>query len=304
MTFSRIAVEPSTSPQWVRDAVLAGGGEVVDISEATGLVWSAAYSIEALEDQLEKHPNINWVQLPFAGSEAFMHLVNHDRVWTCGKGVYAEPVAEHALGLLLAGFRHIGNYARQKGWTSPVGQNLLGANITILGGGGITTSLVRLLQPFACNITVVRLSAEPLEGVQTVVGPASLVDAIVGADAVVVALALTPDTIGILGRNEFELMERHAWVVNVGRGRHIVTDDLVWALQEGEIGGAALDVTNPEPLPEGHPLWAMPNCIITPHIGNTPAMAVPLLSSRIAENVRRYVTGEPLLGCIDPELGY
>jgi phosphoglycerate dehydrogenase-like enzyme len=185
-----------------------------------------------------------------------------------------------------------------------VGQNLLGANITILGGGGITTSLVRLLEPFHCNITVVRLSAEPLEGVHTVVGPKHLVDAIVGADAVVVALALTPDTEGILGRNEFELMEKHAWVVNVGRGRHIVTDDLVWALQEGEIGGAALDVTNPEPLPNEHPLWSMPNCIITPHIGNTPAMAVPLLSARIAENVQRYVAGEPLVGCIDPELGY
>ena len=99
-------------------------------------------------------------------------------------------------------------------------------------------------------------------------------------------------------------MEKHAWVVNVGRGRHIVTDDLVWALQEGEIGGAALDVTNPEPLPNGHPLWSMPNCIITPHIGNTPAMAVPLLSARIAENVQRYVAGELLVGCIDPELGY
>jgi phosphoglycerate dehydrogenase-like enzyme len=304
MSFSRIAVEPSTSPQWVSDAVVAGGGEVVEIASATGLVWSAAYSIDALESLLSENPHINWVQLPFAGSEAFMYLVNHDRIWTCGKGVYAEPVAEHALGLLLAGFRHIGNYARQTSWTGPVGQNLLGANITILGGGGITASLVRLLQPFFCNITVVRLSAEPLEGVNTVVGPESLVDAIVGADAVVVALALTPDTEGILGRNEFELMEKHAWVVNVGRGRHIVTDDLVWALQEGEIGGAALDVTNPEPLPEGHPLWAMPNCIITPHIGNTPAMAVPLLSARIAENVRRYVNGEPLVGCIDPELGY
>ncbi|CAB5057502.1 unannotated protein [freshwater metagenome] len=304
MSFSRLAVEPSTSPQWVSEAVVAGGGEVVDIASATGLVWSAAYSIDALESLLLENPHINWVQLPFAGSEAFMYLVNHDRIWTCGKGVYAEPVAEHALGLLLAGFRHIGNYARQTSWTGPVGQNLLGANITILGGGGITASLVRLLQPFFCNITVVRLSAEPLEGVNTVVGPESLVDAIVGADAVVVALALTPDTEGILGRNEFELMEKHAWVVNVGRGRHIVTDDLVWALQEGEIGGAALDVTNPEPLPEGHPLWAMPNCIITPHIGNTPAMAVPLLSARIAENVRRYVNGEPLVGCIDPELGY
>jgi phosphoglycerate dehydrogenase-like enzyme len=304
MTAARIAVAPSTTPDWVHDAVTAGGGEVTDISQATGLVWSAAYSIEALENLLIEHPHIDWVQLPFAGSEAFMHLVNHDRVWTCGKGVYAEPVAEHALGLLLAGFRHIGNYARQKSWTAPVGRNLLGANITILGGGGITTSLVRLLQPFDCNITVVRLSAEPLEGAQTVVGTENLVDAIVGADAVVVALALTPDTEGILGRNEFELMEKHAWVVNVGRGRHIVTEDLVWALQEGEIGGAALDVTSPEPLPDEHPLWSLPNCIITPHIGNTPAMAVPLLSARITENVHRYVAGEPLVGCIDPELGY
>jgi phosphoglycerate dehydrogenase-like enzyme len=288
----------------VHDAVVAGGGEIADISQATGLVWSAAYAIEALENLLLENPHINWVQLPFAGSEAFMHLVNHDRVWTCGKGVYAEPVAELALGLLLAGFRQIGNYAREKSWTAPVGQNLLGANITILGGGGITTSLVRLLQPFYCNITVVRLSAEPLEGVQTVVGTENLVDALVGADAVVVALALTPDTEGILGRNEFELMEKHAWVVNVGRGRHIVTDDLVWALQEGEIGGAALDVTSPEPLPDEHPLWSLANCIITPHIGNTPAMAVPLLSARISENVHRYVAGESLVGCIDPELGY
>lgn len=304
MSTARIAVAPTTTPHWVHDAVTAGGGEVVDIAQATGLVWSAAYSIEALENLLLEHPHIDWVQLPFAGSEAFMHLVNHDRVWTCGKGVYAEPVAEHALGLLLAGFRHIGNYAREKTWTAPIGRNLLGANITILGGGGITTSLVRLLQPFYCNITVVRLSAEPLEGVQTVVGTENLVDALVGADAVVVALALTPDTEGILGRNEFELMEKHAWVVNVGRGRHIVTEDLVWALQEGEIGGAALDVTSPEPLPDEHPLWLLPNCIITPHIGNTPDMAVPLLSARITENVHRYVAGQPLVGCIDPELGY
>jgi phosphoglycerate dehydrogenase-like enzyme len=304
MSAARIAIAPITTPSWVHEAVTAGGGEVTDVSQATGLIWSAAYSIEALENLLLENPHIDWVQLPFAGSEAFMHLVNHDRVWTCGKGVYAEPVAEHALGLLLAGFRHIGNYAREKSWTAPVGRNLLGANITILGGGGITTSLVRLLQPFHCNITVVRLSAEPLAGVQTVVGTENLVDALVGADAVVVALALTPDTEGILGRNEFELMEKHAWVVNVGRGRHIVTEDLVWALQEGEIGGAALDVTSPEPLPDEHPLWSLANCIITPHIGNTPAMAVPLLSARISENVHRYVTGEPLVGCIDPELGY
>ncbi|MFM9083623.1 MAG: NAD(P)-dependent oxidoreductase, partial [Actinomycetota bacterium] len=85
---------------------------------------------------------------------------------------------------------------------------------------------------------------------------------------------------------------------------HIVTDELVWALSNGVIGGAALDVTDPEPLPEGHPLWSMGNCIITPHVGNTPAMAVPLLGERIRENVARWVSGRPLIGPIDPDAGY
>ena len=99
-------------------------------------------------------------------------------------------------------------------------------------------------------------------------------------------------------------MEEHAWLVNVARGRHIVTDDLVDALRAGTIGGAGLDVTDPEPLPDGHPLWSMPNCVITPHIGNTQAMAKPLLSARITENVRRWAAGEELLGPVDPALGY
>ena len=88
---------------------------------------------------------------------------------------------------------------------------------------------------------------------------------------------LVPDTVGIIGRAELDAMEEHAWLVNVARGGHIVTDDLVDALRAGTIGGAALDVTDPEPLPDGHPLWSLPNCVITPHIGNTPAMARPLL---------------------------
>jgi phosphoglycerate dehydrogenase-like enzyme len=117
-------------------------------------------------------------------------------------------------------------------------------------------------------------------------------------------LALTPDTEGIIGGDELRLMEPHAWLVNVARGRHVVTDDLVKALQAGEIGGAGLDVTEPEPLPEGHPLWSLPNCIITPHVGNTPEMAKPLLAERITANVRRWAHGEPLIGPVDPALGY
>ena len=93
-------------------------------------------------------------------------------------------------------------------------------------------------------------------------------------------------------------------MVNVARGRHIVTSDLVDALQSGSIGGAALDVTDPEPLPDGHALWSFDNCIITPHIGNTPEMGLPLLAERVTANVRRYVAGLPLLGPVDVALGY
>ena len=95
-----------------------------------------------------------------------------------------------------------------------------------------------------------------------------------------------------------------ALLVNVARGQHVRTDALVEALAAGSIGGAGLDVVEPEPLPDDHPLWSEPRCLLTPHVGNTPRMAVPLLSARITENVRRFGAGEPLLGLVDPNAGY
>ena len=99
-------------------------------------------------------------------------------------------------------------------------------------------------------------------------------------------------------------MRRHALLINVTRGHIVFGEDLLTALDEGLIGGAGLDVTDPEPLPAGHPLWSIPNCVITPHIGNTQEMARPLLSARITENVRRWSAGEELIGPVDPQLGY
>ena len=300
----RVTVRPESTAQWVTDAVIAGGAAPVDPADATGIVWSNAKDPAGLADLLERHPHLDWVQVPFAGIENFLHIIDDSRSWTCGKGVYAEPVAEQALGLALAGMRNIGAYARAAGWSGPAGRNLLGARVTIVGGGGITESLLRLLSPFGCHVTVVRRNVEAMDGADDVVGTANLVDALAGADVVFLTLALTDETRGIIGRGELEIMENHAWIVNVARGGHIVTDDLVWALTNGVIGGAALDVTDPEPLPEGHPLWSLPNCIITPHVGNTPEMAVPLLGERITENVRRYLAGEPLVGPVDPRAGY
>ena len=300
----RVAVGPHSAPSWMSDAVVAGGGELVDVADAEALIWGAARDPQGLEDVLRDADAIRWVQLPFAGIENFIHLVDESRLWTCGKGVYAEPVAEMALTLALAGMRGLGTYARASEWAKPEGRNLIGARVTILGGGGITESLIRLLQPFDCRITVVRNRVAEMDGVDEVLESERYLDALPDADVVVLALALTPDTEGIIGRNELEVMANHAWLVNVARGRHIVTDDLVWALQNRAIGGAGLDVTDPEPLPADHPLWRMANCIITPHVGNTPEMAVPLLSERITTNVRRWVAGDDLVGPVFVDLGY
>jgi phosphoglycerate dehydrogenase-like enzyme len=149
-----------------------------------------------------------------------------------------------------------------------------------------------------------RRHPDPIAGVDSVITFDERYQALKGADVVFLALPLLPETRGLIGEVEFELMEPHAWLVNVARGGHVLTEDLLIALREDAIGGAALDVTDPEPLPDGHPLWAMPNCLITPHTANTEAMAMPLLRARIVENLRRFARGEELLGLVDPEAGF
>ncbi len=300
----RVALGPSTAPPWMAEAIRSGGGELVDLSDAEALVWSDPRNAAALAESLDGADHIRWVQLPFAGIEAYVHLVDHDRVWTCGKGVYADPCAEMALALGLAGLRGLGTFARASKWSPPQGRNLLGARVTILGGGGITESLLKLLEPFGCHVTVVRNHVQDMDGADVVVEAERYADCLPGADLVVLALPLTPDTEGMISRGELEMMEPHAWLVNVARGGHIVTDDLVWALQNDIIGGAGLDVTEPEPLPDGHPLWSLANCIITPHTANTPEMAQPLLAERITRNVRLFAAGQDLIGPVDAELGY
>lgn len=300
----KIAVEGRPAPH-LREAVEAGGGRATPVADATGLVWADPRDGDGLAACLAEHgDHLDWVQLPFAGIEPFLPVLDHDRAWTCGKGVYAEPVAEHALALLLAGFRHTAGYAREQSWSGPVGRNVLGARVVVLGGGEITTSFLRLLGPFGCHVTVVRRRPDPVEGADRVVTPDHLDEVVVDTDALVLALALTPETEGVVDRRLLARLPDHAWIINVARGGHVVTGDLVDALRAGTIGGAALDVTDPEPLPDGHPLWSLPNVLITPHIANTPEMGAPLLARRVRENVQRYAIGEELLGPVDVDAGY
>ena len=277
----KVALAPEPGPHWLADAIRDGGGQVTPLADADAIVWADAHDPPGLARALTEAPGASWVQLPFAGIENFLPYLGRDRTWTCGKGVYADPVAELALALGLAGLRGLGSYARAAAWSGPSGNSLIGGRVTILGGGGIAESLVRLLESFDCHITVVRTNVQHMDGVDVVLEADRYADSLPGADLVVLALPLTPETEGLIGGDELELMESHAWLVNVARGAHVITDDLVGALRGGVIGGAALEVTDPEPLPEGHPLWSLPNCIITPHTGTTPEMARPLLAARV-----------------------
>ena len=301
----RILVAPGDARPSMLDAVRAGGGVVVDDpADAEGMIWIAPRDPSQLGTTLTEGAGIRWIQLPFAGIEPFHGHLTSDHAWTSGKGVYAEPVAEMVLAMLLAGMRNLAGYARETTWSGHVGRNLFGARITVLGGGEITRALLPLLAPFRCQVTVLRRLAEPFEGAQRTGTLADLHESLADADAVVVALALTPQTRHVINAAALEVMPEHALLVNVGRGGHVDTDALVAALAAGSIGWAALDVTDPEPLPVGHALWTEPRCLITPHVGNTLEMGIPLLEARVRENVARFATGQPLIGPVDVEAGY
>jgi phosphoglycerate dehydrogenase-like enzyme len=302
----RVAVGPKPAP-WAAEAIRRGGGELVALDEdPVGLVWTDLRTMDALHAALAAQPKISWVQLPAAGVErAFQAgVVDHQRRWTSAKGAYAEPVAEHALALILAGLRQLKIRAQARTWGEPAGETLFREPVTVVGAGGIATVLMRLLEPFGTPVTIVRRQPEPVPGAARTLGTDRLAEGLAGARAVVLTVALTPQTRHLIGPAELAAMEPDAWLVNVARGGVVDTEALTSALQAGQIGGAALDVTEPEPLPAGHPLWDLPNCLITPHTADTEEMTQPLLAGRITENVRRLAAGQQLAGLIDPDLGY
>lgn len=300
----RVAVGPVGAPAWVEAAVREGGAEVVPLGEADALVWADASAVRELGEWVESRPTLEWVQLPFAGVEDYLALIDDERVWTCGKGAYSQPVAELALALALGGLRSTHRFARERRWVEPSGRGLHGERVTVVGGGGIARAFLELLAPFGCRTTVVRRSDEPVAGADLVVSPDHLVEALADALVVVLAAPLTEATRGLIGPDELAMMSPDAWLINVSRGGLVDTGALVEALETGSIAGAGLDVTDPEPLPADHPLWSLDNCVITPHIGNTPDMREPCLGPRIRDNVRAFCRGQSLEGIVDRRAGY
>jgi phosphoglycerate dehydrogenase-like enzyme len=306
----------------LEEAVDSAGGVLCKPEEADGLIWIDNFNPQDLQ-KIMPDLRARWIQLPWAGVELFIEqgLINDKFTWTCAKGAYGPVVGEHALALLLAGFRRIYDFARKKEWvqlsdrdpkdsTSFQGDeeegiySLYDAHVVILGGGGIATHLVSYLQPFGTRVTVLRKHPKQMEGVERVSTLDDLHEILPTADALVLALSLTPETVGIIGKDELKLMKKTALIVNVSRGKQIDTDALVTALQNNWIGTAALDVTDPEPLPKGHILWDLPNALITPHTADNALWVSHDFAHRVHENVKRFALGQPLIGLVDPKLGY
>lgn len=305
-----IAILPESRPLFA-DAVHEAGGVVAELSpETRGLVWLDSQGGPELARTLAANPQIEWVQLPWAGVDAFADiLVKHADsplpLWTSAKGAYAQPVAEHALMLALALLRVIPTRVRARSWsTVPEGRSLYGLDVVLIGAGGIAVELARLLQPFGVRLTVVRRSNIPFAGADRTVTADHLREVLSTADVVFVAAAMTPGTADLMGSEELRLMKSTAVIVNVARGGLIDTNALTTALAEGAIHGAGLDVTNPEPLPDGHPLWDEPRVIITPHSADTPDMTGPLLAERLRLNVEAFLDHGRFVGVVDPKAGY
>lgn len=293
------------------DAVRAGGGEVAPLSSETrGIVWLSSSDPQRLVETLEQNPQVEWVQLPWAGVDAFAEVLrpfagSPRPLWTSAKGAYSQPVAEHALALALALLRVIPTRVTASSWsTVPEGRSLYGLPVVIIGAGGIAVELLRLLEPFEADVTVVRRSTEPLPGARRTITVDRLREVLPEADVVIVAAALTEGTSGLIGADELGLLKRDAVLVNIARGGLVDTDALVAALAEERLGGAGLDVTSPEPLPDGHPLWSEPRAIITPHSADTPDMTAPLLAERIRLNVEAFLGDGRFIGVVDAEAGY
>ena len=313
MSGPAIAVAPSGGEMFGH-LIEEAGGRLVNPSAAEGLVWTDPGDAAGLKDLLGRSP-ARWVQLPFAGIESFFAAgaIEPDRIWTCAKGIYGPATAEHALALILMAARRLHVHATATSWASDarVGsgfgaaeRRLAGATVVIVGTGGIGRSLTQMLAPLGPRVIGVNRSGRQLEGAAETVTVDRLTEVLAQADFVVLAAAHTPETHHLIDATALDAMRDHAWLINVARGGLVDTEALVAALPDGGIGGAALDVTDPEPLPEGHPLWALDNVVITPHVANTWDMAVPELAALVGRNVRRFAADEPLEGLVDPSAGY
>ena len=234
-----------------------------------------------------------------------------DLIMTNNQRVSAPSIAEFAIGMMLMLNGNIQRFQQehyQQRWAGSgiaLPSDIAGRTMLVLGLGGIGTETARKASALGMRVIATRNSSR--EGPEFVdkVGLSDEMYQLAGdADFVVNALPLTDKTNGLIDAAFFKAMKPGAYYISVGRGKTTVTDDLVAALNDGRLAGAGVDVVDPEPLPQDHPLWLARNVVITPHIAasNRDSMQRTMIIAR--ENLRRYVNGEKLLSVVDVERGY
>lgn len=259
-------------------------------------------------------PRLRWYQQWGAGADWLLRhpeMRQREVIVTNASGVHAVPISEHILALLLALARQIPDAVRaqdQRQWRrQEMGEvlELAGKTMVLVGVGAIGGRLARLAAALEMRVIGVRRDpSRPAEGVARMVGPEALDEVLPQADFVVLTAPLTHETQHLIHEARLRRMKPSSILINIGRGRTIDQKALIRALQEGWIGGAGLDVTDPEPLPADSPLWGLPNVLITAHYaGRTPAYDARALAI-FMDNLARYVTGQPLRNVVDPERGY
>jgi len=278
---------------------------------------------------LEVAPRLQWVQLHSAGAD---HLIGTP-LWqsdvriTTASGIHAVTIGEYVLGSMLAFSRHFPRmfYYQQRAewptrrWEKFLGRELRGSTICIVGYGSIGREVARLARCLGMRVLAVKRNPEQrtdtgfrLPGTgdpdgsipEAIYPPEALHDALRQSDYVVVAVPSTPTTHHLIGEAELRAMPSHAYLINIARGNVVDQAALVRALREGWIGGAGLDVFDPEPLPADSPLWRLDNVILSPHISGFTPHYDEHATDLFAENLRRYLAGEPLLNQVDRERGY
>lgn len=261
-----------------------------------------------------KATNLKWLCSDFAGIEKYLPdgvFHNPDCILSNSSGAYGPTISEHIIMVLLMLLRRMPEYEadlREQKWTfySPI-RSIIGSHFVLLGTGDIGSNTARRLKALGARVTGVCRSGVSEEPAFDRVLPLSELDHVLPtADALVLSLPATRETVGLLTAERIALLPKHAYLVNVGRGSAIDQEALVTALQNRTIAGAALDVMMPEPLPTDHPLWKCPNTILTPHVSGNLSLGLTceLDIAMFLSDLTRYKEGKPLKNFVDRTKGY
>ncbi len=253
-------------------------------------------------------PRLKWIQSTSAGVEKFVAVVPSGVILTNASGVHGPKGGEYAMTALLMLNHRVPHFVTcqraarwDRAWSTPVG----GKTVVVIGAGAIGLAAARLARRFGMRVLGISRTGRARRAIERMYRTKDLGKVLPRADFVLVTTPLTPETRGLLGRKELDLLPRHAGIVNLGRARVVDYDALADKLRKGELSGAVLDVLPEEPLPADSPLWSIPNLIISPHCGVDDAEDyVARCLDIFFANLKRYLAGRPLKNVVDLTLGY